>query len=97
MGGHLRKDGKVAKKKLWKYQGKSKTCNTARSALYGMQVINTNSFNTYYAIPCKSQLVIYILECILFNLQYVGKSGASFNMRLNWCEQPTSYPSLHSF
>ena len=33
IGGHLIKNGKVAKKKLEKRQGKSKTCNTIRSAL----------------------------------------------------------------
>ena len=32
IGGQLIKDGKVAKKKLEKRQGKSKTCNTTRSA-----------------------------------------------------------------
>ena len=33
IGGHLKKDGKVAKKKLVKRQGKSKIYNTTRSAL----------------------------------------------------------------
>ena len=43
VGGHLMKDEKVAKKKLEKRQGKSKTCNTTRSALCCMQVVNTNT------------------------------------------------------
>ena len=45
IGGHL-KYGKAAKKKLVKRQGKSKTCNTTRSALGCMQVINTNTFRS---------------------------------------------------
>ena len=46
IGGHLIKDGKVAKKKLEKRQGKSKTCNTTRSALCCMQVVNTNTIKS---------------------------------------------------
>ena len=42
--GHLIKDGKVAKKKLEKRQGKNKTCNTTRLTLRCMQVVNTNTF-----------------------------------------------------
>ena len=46
IGGHLIKDGKVVKKKLKKRQGKSKPCNTTRSALCCMQVVNTNRFRS---------------------------------------------------
>ena len=55
-----------------------------------MHVVNTNTFksnqkvfNIYHTITSKNQWVIYLLECILFNLQYVGKSETSFNIRLN--------------
>ena len=44
--GHLIKDGKVAKKKLEKQQGKSKICNTTTSALCCMQVGNINTFRS---------------------------------------------------
>ena len=83
---HLIKDGKVAKKKLRKRQGKSKTCNTTRSALCCIQVVNTNTFkskqtkrvfNIYHTITYKSQRIIYLLECILCDLKYVGKSETS--------------------
>ena len=56
-----------------------------------MQVVNTNIFksnqiktvfNIYYTIKCKSQQIIDLLECILCNIQYVGKSETSFNIRL---------------
>ena len=58
-----------------------------------MQVVNTNSFrsnqtkrvSTYiiHTITCKSQWIIYLLECILCNIQYVGKSETNFNIRFN--------------
>ena len=66
IGGHLKKDGKVAKKKLVKRQGKSKTCNTTRSALCCMEVVNINTlkvtkqeeFSTYstYTIPLHAKV-----------------------------------------
>ena len=37
-GGHLIKDGKIAKKKLEKRQGRNKTCITTRSDLCCMQI-----------------------------------------------------------
>ena len=46
IGGYLVKDGKVAKKKLVKRQCKSKKCNTTRSALCCMQVVNDNTFKS---------------------------------------------------
>ena len=58
-----------------------------------MQMVNTNSFrsnqtkrvSTYiiHTITCKSQWIIYLLECILCNIQYVGKSETNFNIRFN--------------
>ena len=53
-----------------------------------MQVVNTNAFrsnqtnrvfNIYHTLTYKSQWIIYLLECILYN---VGKSETSFNIRL---------------
>ena len=61
IGGHLIKDQKAAKKKLEKWQAKSKTCNTTRSALWCMQVVNVNTFrsnqtkrvfNIHHTITC---------------------------------------------
>ena len=101
IGGHLIKNGEVAKKKLETRQGKSKTCNATRSALCCMQVVNTNTFrsnqtkrvfNIYHIITCKSQWIIYLLECILCNVQFVGKSEISFNIRLNSHRKDMSNP-----
>ena len=55
-------------------------------------MVNTNTiisiqtkrvFNVYHTIRYKSQWIIYLLECILCNFQYVGKSKICFNIRLN--------------
>ena len=63
IGGHLKKDGKVAKKKLVKRQGKSKTCNTTRSALCCMEMVNINTFKVTkqeefltYTIPLHAKV-----------------------------------------
>ena len=41
------------------------------------------AFNIFYKLTCKSQYVIYLIECILSKFQYVGKSEIFFNLRLN--------------
>ena len=57
-----------------------------------MDVININTFkssqpkrvfNTYHTNTCKSQWIIYLLECTQCNPQYVGKLETSFNIMLN--------------
>ena len=30
---------------------------------------------------CKSEYIIYLLECILCKIQYVGKAETAFNLR----------------
>ena len=64
MYGHLMKDEKVANKKLEKRPSKSKTCNTRRSDLFLVQIVNINTFKSnqtnrffsiYHATTCKSR------------------------------------------
>ena len=38
--------------------------------------------STYQRVNCKSSFVIYLLECYICNIQYVGKSETPFNIRL---------------
>ena len=66
-----------------------------------MQVVNTNTFKSnqtkrvfkiYHTIKCKCQWIIYLLECILCNLQSVGKSETSFDIRLNNLWKDVSNP-----
>ena len=47
--------------------------------------VTKQEFSTY-TTPLhakKSHWILYLLECILCNLQYVSKSETSFNIRLN--------------
>ena len=41
------------------------------------------TFNIFHKLTCKSQYVIYIMECILCKIQCVGKPETPFNLRLN--------------
>ena len=92
IGGHTVKQGKVFKKNLAGINGKSVPCSSTRPSLCCTQVLNTQTFmsqktkrtfNIFHKLPCKSQYVIYLMECILCKIQYVGKSETPFNLRLN--------------
>ena len=37
----------------------------------------------FHNVNCASNYVIYLMECILYNKQYVGKTETNFNIRLN--------------
>ena len=41
------------------------------------------TFDILYTVNCQSAFVIYIIECRICKLQYVGKSETTFNLRLN--------------
>ena len=40
-------------------------------------------FDIFHTVNCQSTFVIYIIECRICRLQYVGKSETAFNLRLN--------------
>ena len=41
------------------------------------------TFQIFHNLTCKSENLIYLLQCRICQLQYVGKSGTPFNIRLN--------------
>ena len=41
------------------------------------------TFTIFHQVTCHSNYVIYLLECILGKIQYVGKSKTAFNIRIN--------------
>lgn len=43
---------------------------------------NCKVFDILHSVDCQSSLVIYIIECRICKLQYVGKSETSFGIRL---------------
>ena len=72
-------------------KGKCITCNTYW-CLSCQQIIATTTFESiqtkekfsiYQKISCKGKYVIYLLECLLCKIQYVGKSEIPFHIRLN--------------
>ena len=40
-------------------------------------------FKIFHTVNCKSKYVIYLLECQICKIQYVGKTETPFNVRLN--------------
>ena len=45
--------------------------------------VTMKTYNIYHKTNCKSKNVIYLLECTLCSIQYIGKSEWPFNLRLN--------------
>ena len=74
---------------------KSMPCSSTRTPLFSAQIVNTQrfmsqqtnkqtkSFNIFHKLTCKSQYFIYLMECILSKIQYVGKYETHFNLRPN--------------
>ena len=44
---------------------------------------NNKTFKIFHSVNCQSSWVIYIIECNICNLQYIGKSETAFNLRLH--------------
>ena len=72
--------------------GYPKPCNSKLNNLCCTQVQSTNifrstvthnTFKIYNKLNCKSKYLIYVMECVLCNKQYTGKSETSFNLRLS--------------
>ena len=67
-------------------------CLTTRDNICCQQVLKANTFTSYrtaetfrnfHQLNCKSSYLIYLLQCRICQLQYVGKSETSFNIRLS--------------
>ena len=67
-------------------------CSSKSGNLCCKQVVHTQSFKssvtqkTYHIfndLNCKSKLLIYLMECRICPIQYIGKSETEFNIRLN--------------
>ena len=93
IGGHILQGGKVFKTHLQIIKGESESCNTTnKSSLCCTQVVNTKTFEIYQTnrtfkifrkLNCKSSFVIYLMECTLCKIHYVGKAETPFNIRPN--------------
>ena len=65
-------------------------CYTSRSLCQQILKITTftstqtrETFTIFHQVTCNSNYVIYLLECIMCKIQYVGKSETSLNIRIN--------------
>ena len=72
--------------------GRCSPCLTDLRSLCCKQVQKTTNFKSqqtkkiykmFHNVKCASSYVLYLMECILCNKQYVGKSETCFNIRLN--------------
>ena len=79
------------KTKINHHTGKRVPCNSTRY-LFCQQLISTTTFKSnqtnkafkiYHRVHCKISFVIYLLECYIGNIQYVGKSERPCKIRLN--------------
>ena len=48
-----------------------------------MKQINIQVFKIVHDLTCKSENLIYLLQCQICKLQYVGKSESTINIHLN--------------
>ena len=92
LGSNTVENNRVKRKQKQSKEGQSKLCLTRDGNLYCTQIVNTSTFknnvtnrtyNIYHNLTCKSRYIIYVMECVLCNLQYVGKSEWPMDIRLN--------------
>ena len=112
IGGNILSKNEVVRKgiptKL--IQGKCSPCNSRRNNLCCKQVLPATTFRSaktnkefkiFHKLNCKSVNVIYLLECKLHHIQYIGKSETPFNIRLNNhrkdVKNPNSIPACKHF
>ena len=87
------KNGKVFKARSKNRKGKYEPCNTSKPSLCCRQAIDTSTFRSYHTqqlytifhkLSCKSKFIIYLMECALCKVQYIGKAETTFNIKLNY-------------
>ena len=102
VGGTCIKNSKVKKFNIPSRTGKCTPCLSGAGTLCFNQVLTTNTiinqqtkrtFNIFFNLNCKSEYVIYVMECILCKMQYVGKVETVYNLRLNNHRKDTKKPN----
>ena len=95
-------NGKVKKFNIPSRTGKCTPCLSGAGTVCFNQVLTTNTiisqqtkrtFNIFFNLNCKSGYVIYVMECISYKMQYVGKVETVFNLRLNNHRKDTKKPN----
>ena len=92
LGSNTIESNKVKRQTSKQTTGWSKPCLARADTLCCKQIVDTQifksnitnrSYTIYHKLTCKSEYIIYIMECIKCKKQYVGKSEWPFNIRLN--------------
>ena len=80
-----KKDGR--NRKGWcspcKNHGNNLCCRHLRNTNKFMSNTTKQKYNIHHRVNCRSKFVIYLLECIMCKIQYVGKSEQPMNIRIN--------------
>ena len=89
--------------KLKKFNIPSRTrkctpCLLGARTLHCNKVLTTNTFmsqifNIFFNLNCKNEYDIYLMECILCTMQYVGNAETAFNLGLNNHKKDTKKPN----
>ena len=96
------KNGKVKRAKSTFTTGKCSRCLSKTGNLWCIQLASTmtcisqqvkRKFKIYHKVNCKSEYVIYLMECTLCNRQYVDKAETALNIRLNNHRRDTKDPN----
>ena len=45
--------------------------------------VSIKTYQIFYPLNCKTSYILYLLECLKCQMQYVGKSKTEFNITLN--------------
>ena len=61
---------------------KTLCCNQVLTTKTFMSQQTKGTFNIFFNVNCKVESIIYLMECILCQMQYVGREEAAFNLRL---------------
>ena len=64
-------------------RGENKCCKQIRKTQKFKSNRTKKTYNIFHKVNCKSQWVIYLMECIICQIQYVGKSEWPMNIRVN--------------
>ena len=92
IGGNVIANDLAFKKNTKPKLGKCSPCNTKAGNLCCKQLLETTQFHSnqrnksyqiFHDVNCKSELVIYLMECTKCRLQYIGKSETKLNIRIN--------------
>ena len=92
IGSNCIENGKIKRAKNTFTIGKCSPCSLKTGNLCCSQLTSTTTFirqqtkkkfKVYHKVNCKSEYVIYLMECTLCNKQYVEKAETGFNINLN--------------